>query len=296
MAQARIVSDAVCARWKEIDTKLVPIVTTGDRTKGSLGLVGGKGLFTRDLESALLEGRVDLAVHSAKDLPVSMSDRFVIPAIPPRADPRDALVSRSGFGIAELPRGAVVATSSPRRKALLLSARSDLQVVEIRGNVETRVRKVLNAPEGGIDAVVLAMAGLNRSGLSLSHGSHICPLSIEQFVPAAGGGALVVQCSGSDAEVIGLLAALDDPRAHQEVLGERAVLRGVSASCHSCIAAHITSSFSASGGGWKGLGMAAQSDGQRMVRIEVTGRTPAEVSEELLEKMRQKKVDHLIRH
>ena len=287
MAQARIVAEAIRARRANAKVELVPIVTRGDRARGSVGPSGGKGLFTAELESALRAGDVQLAVHSAKDLPAALPDDLVIAAIPSREDPRDALVSRGGGGIESLPRGATVATSSQRRRAQLLAVRPDLQVVPIRGNVETRIRKALDSPGAGPDAVVLAMAGLRRSGLAVSHAKHICPLAVEAMIPPAGQGALAVQCLALAAEAIDIVAPLDEPVAHQAVLAERAVLRAMGADCRSCIAVHIAPDCYRGEQCWRALAMLAHSDGGNMARFDLTAATPAEAATALLDQMRE---------
>ena len=144
LAQARIAADLLCSCHQGLNVEIVPLATRGDRHRGALAPVGGKGLFTAELEAALREGRLDLAVHSAKDLPAAMADDLVIAAVPPRADVRDVLLSRDGTTVADLPAGAWVGTGSLRRRAQLLDLRGDLEITPLRGNVETRVSKVLS--------------------------------------------------------------------------------------------------------------------------------------------------------
>jgi hydroxymethylbilane synthase len=276
-AQARQVAgllEAACG----VRCEPVALTTRGDRRAGPLAPVGGKGLFTEELESALAAGRIELAVHSAKDLPVGFPRGLCIGAVPARADARDALVSPAGGSLDELPPGATVGTGSLRRRAQLLAERPDLRVTPVRGNVETRVARALD-PSGGLDAVVLAMAGLKRSGLLAELGARVRPLAIERMVPAAGQGALVAQCRRDDPAVVPLLRRIDDPVAAQRLLVERAVLRRLGADCHSCVAVHVTSGAP----GWRGLAMVADSDGAGMVRCEVRARAVADVATALLE-------------
>ncbi len=206
------------------------IKTTGDRvTDRPLANIGDKGLFVKEIEQALLAGEVDFAVHSAKDLPSEMDPRLCIAAFPPREDPADALVSKRGV-LAELPPGAVVGTSSVRRRAQLLRARPDLSVADLRGNLDTRLRKL---DEGGYDAVVLACAGLKRMGWG-SRITQILPFDV--CLPAAGQGALAVQCRTGDA-ACGIIGALDDPATRKCVTAERALLAGLGAGCQTPVAA-----------------------------------------------------------
>ncbi|MBX6377192.1 MAG: hydroxymethylbilane synthase, partial [Clostridia bacterium] len=205
LAQAQRVAAALCRRWPGLVVETVVIRTRGDVTVRPLGELGGDGLFTRAIEEALLEGRVDLAVHSAKDLPTRLAGGCVVAAWPERASVADVLVSRTGAGLAELPPGARVGTSSPRRAALLRELRPDLAVVPLRGNVETRLRRV---EEGEVDAAVLAEAGLVRLGLETCRTQRLDPAV---FVPAAGQGALAVEVRADDGQAAALAAAIADP-------------------------------------------------------------------------------------
>lgn len=208
-----------------VASKLVPITTCGDRDSTPPWPTDAvKGLFTREIEEALLAGKVDVAVHSLKDLSVQLADGLLLAAVPEREDPRDALVSRRGGGLEDLAPGARVGTSSLRRAAAVRSARSDLVTVPLRGNVPTRVARV---EEGFVDGAVLALAGLKRLGLS----SRARPLDPERFVPAAGQGALAVQARADDRATIRLLAPLDCPQLRTAVEAERAALTGLGAAC-----------------------------------------------------------------
>lgn len=295
MVQARIVGEALKAAHEGLDVELVPIITHGDRTPGILAEVGGKGLFTTRLEAALRSGHVNLAVHSAKDLPSAMAEDLAIAAVPPRADPRDALISRGGRRIKDLPAGATVGTSSPRRRVQLLAVRGDLNVMPIRGNLETRIAKVFlqaqNTSISPADAIVLAMAGLERSGLRLQYRDHICPLDVEQFIPAAGQGALAVQTLATCEQICQLVASVDDPPSSQALHAERKVLRELGASCRSCIAVHIAPAC----GQWRALGMAAEPDGGKCISLEATAGEAAEAGALLGEQFRRRGADKLLR-
>jgi hydroxymethylbilane synthase len=281
MAQSQWVAEAIQAACGA-PTELVPIVTRGDRAKGALTELGGKGLFTEELESALRTGEIHLAVHSAKDLPVVMSDDLVIAAVPKRVDARDAVITRLGLPLEELLRGSSVGTGSLRRGAQILSLRGDLRIVPIRGNIDTRVRKVLDK-QGGLDAVILAMAGLERSGLLDRYRGHVRPLEFSQCIPAAGQGVLVVQAAARMQEVVAHLAAIEDAPSRQALLAERAVLAALGADCRSCVAVHVFPWE----GQWRGLGMVAQPDGTGMVRCERTAPSAAEAGALLSKDLRK---------
>jgi len=281
VAQGGLVADAVGASHPGVKVELVTFTTRGDRSPGSLGEIGGKGLFTAELESALRSGRIDLAVHSAKDLPVDLPEGLVIACVPPREDVRDALVSRGGGPIQLLPARATVGTGSLRRAAQLLAVRGDLEIVPIRGNVDTRLRKVLADPEPALDATVLAMAGLKRSGLLDAHRDCICPLGIEQCVPAAGQGALAVECAARDQRAVGLSERIGDDRSMQALLAERDVVRALGADCRSCLAVHVAPA----GVAWRGWGMAARPDGGGMIRRVAEAATARGAAAALLEAM-----------
>jgi hydroxymethylbilane synthase len=229
VAQSNQVADALRARGLEVE--LVTIRTSGDRLADvALADFGGKALFVKEIEEALLDGRVDAGVHSLKDMPVVLPEGLCLAAFPPREDPRDVLLTRAGGGLADLPRGARVATSSLRRRALLLARRPDLSVEPIRGNVDTRLRKL---DEGLYDAMVMARAGLDRLGLKPEH-SHV--LSAEELLPAVGQGILGVEVRAVDQPVLETLSSLDDVAARAEALAERAFLRRLGAGCHTPVA------------------------------------------------------------
>ena len=229
VAQSNQVADALRARGLEVE--LVTIRTSGDRLADvSLADFGGKALFVKEIEEALLDGRVDAGVHSLKDMPAVLPEGLCLAAFPPREDPRDVLLTRAGGGLDDLPRGARVATSSLRRRALLLARRPDLSVEPIRGNVDTRLRKL---DEGLYDAMVMARAGLDRLGLKPEH-SHV--LSAQELLPAVGQGILGVEVRAVDQPVLEALSSLDDAAARAEALAERAFLRRLGAGCHTPVA------------------------------------------------------------
>ncbi len=283
VAQARLVADAITATpGGDVQVELVGISTEGDSLKGSLVDVGGRGLFTAELEKALRDGRVDLAVHSAKDMPAEMPDDLTIAAVPPRADPRDALVSHCGGGIQSLKGGAVVGTGSLRRAAQLRALRDDLEIVDLRGNVETRLGKVLG-DGAGLDAAVLAMAGLKRSGLLEAHARHIHALEADAFVPAAGQGALAIQTRASNGDLGPLLEAIDHGPSHQALTAERMVLAELGVGCRSCFGIYIAPA----GERWRALAMAARRDGSDMCRESADADTCDGAAKAILDKLRK---------
>jgi hydroxymethylbilane synthase len=227
-------SGLVAAAIERLGTpvELVTIRTSGDVATGSLAALGGKGLFTKEIEEALLRHRIDLAVHSLKDMPASLPDGLMLVATPPRADPRDVLISNAGVGLDRLPAGTRVGTSSLRRRAQLAALRPDLGVVEMRGNVDTRLRKLAS---GEVDAILLAAAGLERLDL---HPAGLVALSPKQFVPAIGQGILALEARADDAAVHAIVAALDDPATRAAAAAERAFLAAVGGDCHTPLAAY----------------------------------------------------------
>ena len=233
--QTNHVADRLREAHPGLDVVLVPMTTRGDQLLDRpLAEVGGKGLFLKELEVAMLEGRADAAVHSLKDVPMDLDGPFVLPAILERADPFDAFVSVKHEALEELPFGAVVGTSSLRRQALLRAHRPDLKLVDLRGNVNTRLAKL---DAGEYDAIVLAAAGLQRLGL----GERIRErLVAPRFVPAAAQGAIAVECRDDAADVQALLAALDHAPTRTCVSAERTMNRLLGGSCRVPIAAYAT--------------------------------------------------------
>jgi hydroxymethylbilane synthase len=255
LAQARLVADALGGG------DIVEITTAGDR--GAPG--GDKSRWVAELERALLDDEIDVAVHSAKDVPGELADGLEIAAVPPRADPRDALVGAASLD--ELPAGARVGTSSLRRGAQLRAIRDDLEVVPLRGNVDTRLRRLA---EGEWDAIVLALAGLERLGRAGE--GH--PLDPEDFVPAPGQGALAVEARAGAADG---LRELDDPAAHSCLQAERALTAGLGASCHTPVGAFCD--------GRSLIAFAGRPDGSAWVRDRLEGDDPDALGHEVAERM-----------
>ena len=270
--QATLASEALAAIG--IATEFVPITTQGDRDRtSSLRMIGGQGVFVRAVESALLDHEIDVAVHSAKDVPPTIADGTSLAAYLPRADVRDALVSRTGGGLVDLAEGANVGTGSRRRAAQLLRLRPDLSVSDIRGNVDTRIGKV---ESGEYDAVVVAAAGLQRLD---SPPSELIPIDL--MMPSPGQGALVIQCRTEDAE---LLSAANHEPTDRAVSAERAMLRSLGAGCSLPLAAL----GGARGGEVLLAGRLLNADGSERIEIQRSGEDPeavgAEVAETLLER------------
>jgi hydroxymethylbilane synthase len=231
LAQARAVADGLAAGGARVE--VLPMRTEGDRlAEARLATVGGKGLFVREIEEALLRGDADVAVHSLKDLPAELPGGLMLAAFPERVDARDVLVARRPVCFAALPPGAVLGTSSPRRRALALAVRPDLSVEPIRGNVDTRLRKL---EAGDYDAIVLAAAGLARLGVTPRHVESLAP---ELFVPAVGQGVLAVEARRDDARTLAALRALDHEPTRLCALAERAFLGRLGASCVTPMAGH----------------------------------------------------------
>jgi len=228
-ALARAQTDLVVAGLGT-PVEVIPIVTAGDRTAAPIDVIGGTGVFVSALREALLAGDIDLAVHSAKDLPVVPAEGIVIGAVPPREDPRDAVVARDRLTLAELPKGALVGTGSPRRAAQLRALGLDLYVVPVRGNVDTRLAHVGE----NLDAVVLAVAGLRRLGRFDAITEMLDPT---RFVPAPAQGALAVECRADDLAAREVLAAFDDTGARACITAERALLSSLEAGCSAPIGA-----------------------------------------------------------
>jgi hydroxymethylbilane synthase len=263
--QAHYVRDRLCAIDSALTVELVVLKTRGDRiVDRALSEVGGKGLFVKEIEEAVLDGRADLAVHSMKDLTADVPPELVIAAVPEREDPRDALVvgpKLDARDVAGLPSGARVGTSSLRRVCQLRARRADLDLVPLRGNVDTRVRKL---DEGELDAIVLACAGLKRLG----HGARItAALSVEDSLPAIGQGALAIECRAGDAETRARLAALDHRPTALAVAAERGFLARLEGDCKTPLAAHAT----LDGERLAITGLVGAVDGSELVRDRLEG-------------------------
>lgn len=234
--QSEFIKGALEKIFPGVQIELHHVITLGDKTQNSsaaIPSIGGKGLFTAELEECLTRGEIDLAVHSLKDLPTSLAPQFAVGAIPQRASVDDVVISKTGALIADLPSGASVGTSSLRRSSQILRARPDLTIRHIRGNVDTRIRK-LRAEGGEYDAIVLARAGLDRLGLSDQITEVV---SHDTMLPAPGQGALGIECRSEDAAVLGMLARLHDPITAAAVGAERAFLAALNAGCNTPVGA-----------------------------------------------------------
>jgi hydroxymethylbilane synthase len=260
LVQAHLVAEPLRALGVEVE--LVPIRTTGDRlAQVALADFGGKALFVKEIEEALLARHIDLAVHSLKDMPAVLPDGLVLGAFPEREDPRDVLVTRHGGTLEDLPGKSVVGTSSLRRTVLVLGRRRDLDLRPIRGNVDTRLAKL---EAGTYDAIILAQAGLNRLGLSPVHTSL---LPTDDFPPAVGQGILAVEARSDDVRTLELLERVNHTRTRMEALAERAFLGGLAAGCHTPVAGYAC----ADAHGLTLTGLVASLDGRTVVRSAVSG-------------------------
>jgi len=271
--QAKHVAECLRARYPSCTVELLGLTTQGDRILDKpLAAIGGKGLFIKELEEAMGDGRADVAVHSLKDVPMDMPTGFTLAAIMAREDPRDAFVSNMYRALRELPAGSVVGTSSLRREAQLRERYSAIKVESLRGNVNTRLRKL---DEGRYAAVILAAAGLKRLGL----GERIVTLlDPADSLPAVGQGALALECRADRTDVIGALAALADTRTSIAVSAERAFGRKLAGGCHTPLAAHAV---------WRDgelwlRGLIASRDGATVLRGERTAMVPTAVEAEAL--------------
>ena len=262
MAQAHEVRDRLLAAWPDVATEIVPMSTSGDNfLDRPLADIGGKGLFTKEIEEALLDGSIDIAVHSMKDMPTVLPDGLMIGAILPREDVRDRLVGQGLSWLADLPRGAKFGTSSLRRAAQVLLKRPDIQIVPLRGNVQTRLKKL---ETGEMAATMLAQAGLNRLGLADVFGA---PLSVEEFLPAVAQGAIGIECRENDAEVLKKIAALNCKNSELAVVCERAFLRVLDGSCRTPISGYAE----IMGDQLHFRGQVAETDGSSAKDVELRG-------------------------
>lgn len=264
-------SEAVAARLRDaigVSVELVPVVSEGDRSAAPLTQIGGAGVFVGAVRHALAAGDVDVAVHSLKDLPTIVDPRVVLAAVPLREDPRDALVARDGLSLGELPVGSTIGTGSPRRAAQLRALGLGVKVVEMRGNVDTRLAKVAS---GAVDGVLLARAGLVRLGRQGEITETINPI---QMLPAPGQGALAVEvATGSSALADDIRDALDDLDSRATVTAERALLRSLEAGCLAPIGALADVAEGDDGPEMWLRAVVAAADGSQLVRQSIVGRT-----------------------
>ncbi|MGD0501558.1 MAG: hydroxymethylbilane synthase [Steroidobacteraceae bacterium] len=246
-----------------LSVELLPMSTKGDRILDrSLAAIGGKGLFIKELEAALEDGRAHLAVHSMKDVPGDLPAGMTLAAMLPRADPRDALITRAARELGELPRGARLGTASLRRRAQLLAIRPDLVITTLRGNVETRLKRL---DDGELDAIVLAAAGLTRLGLQSRIAALLDP---SVSLPAVGQGVIGIECRSDDLRARDAVRALNDPAAHTAVSAERAFARRLGGSCQSPIAAFAELDAQQR---LTLRGLVAEPDGSRLIQDSIAG-------------------------
>ena len=270
----------------EFSYRVVTLITEGDRKLDRpLPAIGGKGLFTAELERALLQSEIDLAVHSLKDLPTQSSPELTIGAISARADPRDVIISARKQTLQTLPTNARVGTSSLRREAQLKHARPDLAISPLRGNIDTRLRKAL---EGQYDAIVMAAAGVERLGLNDAITGYL-PLDV--MLPAPGQGALAVQCRANDLELLDLLLCVHDESTRRAVTAERAFLAALGSGCSAPVAAYAQ----ASGQILEMTGLVASVNGQQIIRVQASGEDPERLGQQLALQAVQMGAEKLLR-
>jgi hydroxymethylbilane synthase len=261
--QAKWVQKAILKQWPDVQAELVMIKTTGDKILDvPLAKVGGKGLFVKEIEEALLDGRIDIAVHSMKDMPARLPHGLSIGAVPARENPLDALVTESYPSLQDLPKGARVGTSSLRRSAQLLHQRPDLSIEPLRGNLDTRLKKLSSTD---LDAIVLAAAGLRRLGLADRITATIEP---DIMLPAVGQGALCIENRTHDDTISTIVSALDDAATHTNVVAERAFLHRLEGGCQVPIAAHATIDDNDQ---MTITGLVAELDGSRIIKEKIEG-------------------------
>ncbi|MGO9426169.1 MAG: hydroxymethylbilane synthase [Steroidobacteraceae bacterium] len=276
--QAEHVAALIRCSQPDMVVELLPMSTKGDRVQDrSLAAIGGKGLFIKELETALKDRRADMAVHSMKDVPGDLPDAFVIAAVLPRLDARDALISSRALKLEDLPQGARLGTSSLRRQAQLLAARPDLAIEALRGNVDTRLRRL---DLGELDAIVLACAGLIRLGLESRITARLDP---QVSLPAVGQGVIGIECRADDTSTLNALHALDDAATRTAVEAERAFARRLAGSCQSPIAAYARMDQDQ----LRLDGLVAEPDGSRLLRDSITGSStnPRILGEQLAERV-----------
>lgn len=263
-----------------LEYELREMVTKGDKILDvTLSKVGGKGLFVKEIEQALLAGDIDLAVHSMKDLPAILPDGLVLGAVPPREDPRDVLVSRSGRSLSELPAGSVIGTSSLRRSSQLRAHRPDLRVAWIRGNIDTRLAKL---EEGQFDAILLAAAGLHRIGWRDRIHEYL-PTDI--CLPAVGQGALGLECRRDDGALRELLTLIHDPATARATAAERAFLARLDGGCQVPIGAHARTEGGEQGDRIVLEGMVGDPEGSLILRDAASGDDPETIGGQLAERL-----------
>lgn len=294
MWQTDHIMDRLQKAWPGLECRIEPFMTQGDATLDKpLPQIGGKGLFTAELEAALRDGRIDIAVHSLKDLPVDDEPGLTLGAITSRAPVGDALIAREGWTLETLPQGAIIGTSSNRRRAQLLAVRPDLQVRSIRGNVQTRAQKVAN---GDYHATILAEAGIRR--MEMGHlVTQWLPLDI--MLPAPGQGALAVQCRADDTSTLALLAAIEDEAVRTAVTAERTFLKSLGGGCSAPIAAYARinrrDAENAEGSIYLEA-LVASTDGKQTVKVVGEGNDPIALGKQLTTQAIAQGADHILAH
>jgi hydroxymethylbilane synthase len=275
LRQTELVAQLLQARHPDLEVEVVVVRTQGDDLSAPLDQIGGQGVFVTEVEAAVAGGRADAAIHSAKDMPSTMTAALVLAAVPPRADARDGLV---GCAMADLPPGGLIATGSARRRAQLAYARPDLSFTEVRGNMERRVSR---GEDGSVSAVVVAVAAMERLGWMHRLADILDPIDV---LPQAGQGAIAVQCRAEDSATRGLLAAIDHGPSHRALVAERAVLAGLGGSCTVPVGAWAE--IAAGSAELRVHGLVASGDGRVVVRMSRHGDDPelvgAEVAQALL--------------
>ena len=286
MTQTKWVISQLQALDSRFTYEIIPTLTKGDKILDvALAKVGGKGLFVSELEQALASAQADFAVHSLKDVPAQLADGLILSAIPKREDARDALISRTAKRLLDLPQGARVGTSSLRRVAQLLAIRPDLQIQTLRGNIDTRLRKL---EEENFDAIVLAAAGLHRMGWQSRITEY---LSLDVCFPALGQGILGIECRQDDMQLRELLSRLTDVASERAAIAERSLLAALNGGCQVPI------------GGFAEVladerirlyGMVARPDGQRVLRARAIGEDPAAVAQDVARQLREQGADEIL--
>lgn len=285
----------ICARiGLECEFEVKKIVTKGDRILDvTLSKVGGKGLFVKEIEQALLDGGIDMAVHSMKDMPAALPEGLVIGAVPEREDPRDCLITRNGGGLDALPEGGRLGTSSLRRASQMKAVRPDLHIETIRGNIDSRLRKLETE---GFDAVMLAAAGLHRMGWKDRIHAYLPP---EVCLPAVGQGALAIECRAADTFMLELLSHLQHNETALTAAAERSFLDTLNGGCQVPIGAYAVVTPAETGDGGKEplltlTGMVGTPDGGELLKETMTGREPAALGRELAGRLIARGADRIL--
>lgn len=279
LTQTNWVINQLKEKHPNLEFELKHIVTKGDKILDvTLSKVGGKGLFVKEIEQALLNKEIDFAVHSMKDMPAILPEGLTIACIPHRESPLDVLLSKDKVTLKALPNGATVGTSSLRRQSQLLALRPDLNIVSIRGNIDSRIKKL---EEGPFDAIVLAEAGLNRMGWTSSVPK--TELSIDEMLPAVGQGALAIECRSDDAELHALLESIHDKKTAVTVQAERAFLGSLEGGCQVPIAAY---SEQDADGTLTVTGLVGTPDGKTIIKESLQGKDPSELGQTLADRLK----------